>query len=116
MLSAYYFFKKGKLLSQKGKFLDAIMILERAKDLEPKKGSIRETLACAYYNCGFYSSAKKNFIKALEIDAANDFAHYGLGMCLIRERKISQAAGHLKMAFMMRPSSKKYKDILKRIT
>jgi Flp pilus assembly protein TadD len=116
MLGAYYFFKKGKLLAQKGKLLDAIMMLEKAKDLEPKKGSIRELLACAYYNCGFYSSAKNNFIKALEIDATNDFAHYGLGICLMKERKINKAAGHLKMASAMKPYSKKYKEILKRIT
>jgi tetratricopeptide (TPR) repeat protein len=116
MKGAYYFFKKGKLLSKKGKLLDAIMILEKAKDLEPKKGSIREVLACAYYNCGLYHSAGKNFIKALEIDATNDFAHYGLGMCLIKENKINQAAGHLKMASVMKPCSKKYKEILKRIT
>ncbi len=116
MKSAYYFFKKGKILVQRGKFLDAIMMLEKAKDLEPRKGSIRELLASAYYNYGFYRSAKKNFIKALEIDAANDFAHYGLGMCLIKERKMNQAVGHLKMASVMRPHSKKYKEILKRIT
>lgn len=116
MKSAYYFFKKGKILAQRGKFLDAIMMLEKAKDLEPLKGSIRELLASAYYNYGFYRSAKKNFIKALEIDATNDFAHYGLGMCLIKERKLNQAVGHLKMASVMRPYSKKYKEILKRIT
>jgi len=116
MNGAYYFFKKGKRLAQRGKFLDAIMMLEKAKDYEPKKGSIREVLASSYYNCGFYQSAKKNFRKALEIDATNDFAHYGLGMCLIKERKISQAAGHFKIASVMKPRSKKYKEILRRIT
>lgn len=116
MSNAYYLFKKGKKLTERGKFLDAIMVLEKAKDFEPKKGSIREVLASAYYNCGFYYSAKKNFMKALEIDAANDFAHYGLGMCLIKEKNLNKAAGHLKMAYAMKPDSKKYKDMLKKIT
>ena len=116
MSNAYYFFKKGKKLAERGKFLDAIMVLEKAKDSEPKKGSIREALATAYYNCGLYQPAKKNFVKALEIDAANDFAHYGLGMCLIREKKLNKAVGHFKIASAMKPGSKKYKEILKKIT
>lgn len=92
------------------------MPLEKAKNLEPEKGSIREVLASAYYNCGLYVSAKKNFIKALEIDAANDFTHYGLGLCLLRENKLNRAMGHLKIAAFMNPGSKKYKKVLEKFT
>jgi len=116
MSSPYYLFKKGNILAQRGRFLDAIRALEKAKDSEPEKGSIREVLARAYYNCGLYRSAKKNFMKALEIDAANDFAHYGLGLCLIKEKKLNKAVGHLKMASVMKPDSKKYREILKKFT
>jgi len=112
MSSAYYLFKRGKKLFENGKFLQAIMLLEKAKNLEPEKGSIREVLASAYYNCGLYVSAKKNFIKALEIDAANDFAHYSLGLCLTKENKMTEARGHFKIAFFMKPDHKKYKEIL----
>jgi len=112
MSSAYYLFKRGKRISESGKFLEAIMLLEKAKKLEPEKGSIREVLASAYYNCGLYISAKKNFIKALKIDASNDFAHYGLGLCLIKENKITEALGHFKIAFFMKPDHKKYKEVL----
>jgi len=116
MNSTYYLFKRGKKLSESGKFLEAIMLLEKAKIFEPEKGSIREALASAYYNCGFYIPAKKNFIRALKIDAANDFAHYGLGLCLIKEKKITEALGHFKIAFFMKPNSKKYKEILDKFT
>ncbi len=116
MSNAYYFFKKGKKLSQEGKFLEAVMFLEKAKKLEPEKGSIREILASSYYNCGFYASAKRNFIKALKIDACNDFAHYGLGLCLIRENKLSRALGHFKIAAVMNPVSKRYKEVLSKFT
>ncbi len=115
MSRAYYLFKKGKIFSKKGEFLKAIMLLEEAKNLEPRKGSIREILASSYYNCGFYESAKKNFLTALEIDASNDFAHFGLGLCLIKENRISEAMGHLKIAVIMNPGSRKYKDLLKKI-
>jgi len=88
------------------------MFFEKAKDSEPLKGSIREALACSYYNCGLYEYAGKNFAQALKIDAANDFAHYGLALCLIREKKLNLAVGHLKIASAMKPDSKKYKDTL----
>ncbi len=116
MSKAYYLFKKGKILYRKGKFLKAIMLLEEARGIEPEKGSIREFLACCYYNCGFYESAKKNFLMALEIDASNDFAHFGLGLCLMRENRLSEATGHLKIAAIMNPGSKKYKETLKKFT
>ncbi len=116
MSEAYFFFCKGKKLSRKGQCLEAIMLLEKAKNLEPKKGSIREFLASSYYNCGFYKSAKKNFIMALEIDASNDFAHYGLGLCLIRENKLTRAVGHFKIAAIMSPGSEKYKEVLNKFT
>ncbi|MEA2016627.1 MAG: hypothetical protein U9O59_08030 [Actinomycetota bacterium] len=116
MSEAYFLFKKGKELSRKGRCLDAIMLLEKAKNLEPEKGSIREFLASSYYNCGFYRSARKNFATALEIDASNDFAHYGLGLCLIMENNLKMAMGHFRIAAIMSPHSKKYKETLKKFT
>jgi len=115
MSEAYYLFKKGKILADKGRCLEAIMLLEKAKSIEPEKGSIREFLASSYYNCGFYESARRNFMTAIEIDASNDFAHYGLGLCFIRENKLEKAAGHFKLAAIMKPASKKYKEMLERI-
>ena len=109
MSEAYFLFIKGKKLSRKGRCLEAIMLLEKAKNLEPKKGSIREFLASSYYNCGFYKSAKKNFMTAIEIDASNDFAHYGLGLCLIMENNLKRALGHFKIAAIMSPDQKNIK-------
>lgn len=116
MSKAYYFFKKGKILYKKGRFLEAIMFLEKAKNLEPAKGSIREILATSYYNCGFYDSAGENFLVALKIDATNDFAHYGLGLCLIKEKKLNRAMGHFKIAAVMDPGSEKYKEVLQKFS
>ena len=116
MDSAYNLFEKGKGLLERQNFLKAIMVLEKAKEIEPEKGSIREALARAYYNCGLYSSAKKNFERALDIDITNDYAHYGLGLCLMREGELNRAIGHLKMALAMRPNSKMYKETLEKFT
>jgi tetratricopeptide (TPR) repeat protein len=112
--NAYELFIEGKKLTKNKNFLKAIMLLEKAKKLEPQKGSIREALATAYYNCCFHESAKKNFSKAIEIDATNDFAHYGLALCCIKEGKINIALGHLKMAQAMKPEHKIYGDAVKK--
>jgi len=110
MDSAYKLFEEGKSLLKKQNFLKAIMALEQAKKIEPNKGSIREALAIAYYNHGFYQSAQKNFQKALDIDITNDYAHYGLGLCLVKEGELKKALGHFKMALAMKPDSKMYKE------
>jgi tetratricopeptide (TPR) repeat protein len=114
MKDAYSLFMKAKEYIGKNDFLNASLLLEEAVEYEPDKGSIREALGICYYNMGFYSSSKCHFDKAIEIDAANDFAHYGMGLCLIKERKISRALGYLKIASFMKPESEVYRKVLKR--
>ncbi len=111
---AYELFNKGKKLSEDNDHLNAIMDLEKAMKIEPEKASIREALARSYYNSGFYSSAKKHFKKIIEIDASNDYAYFGMGLCLLKEGKVENALGNLKIAFAMKPDSDVYKDSLKK--
>ncbi|MBM3705458.1 MAG: tetratricopeptide repeat protein [Actinobacteria bacterium] len=106
--NAYDLFMEGKKLAGKNEHLKAIMLFEKATALEPAKGSIREALGLSYYNCGFYDSAKKHFEKALEIDLANDFVHFCMGLCLAKEGRLSASLGHLKIAWAMKPSNTRY--------
>ncbi len=114
--NAYELFSAGKAHINKNEHLKAIMLFEKAKDIEPEKGSIREALARSYYNCGLYSSAKKHFSKAIEIDAANDYAYFGLGLCLIKEGKFKAALGQLKIAAAMKPDNETYSKTVKKYT
>lgn len=114
MEDAYSLFMKAKELMGRNDFLNASLFLEEAIEYESEKGSIREALGICYYNMGFYSSSRNHFDKAIEIDAANDFAHYGMGLCLIKENKISRALGYLKIASFMKPESEVYRRVLKR--
>lgn len=115
MSKAYSFFIKGKRLFKKKEFLKAAMLLEKSKKLEPERGSIREFLAASYYNLGFIEASKKNFLKALEIDPCNDYAHFGIGLCLARQGNIGKALGHLKMALAMKPESELYRNTLNKL-
>ena len=112
--NAYELFSEGKALVNRNNHLGAIMLFEKAKEIEPRKGSIREALARSYYICGFYKTAKKHFSKAIEIDAANDYAYFGLGLCLVKEGKFRPALGQLKIAYAMKPGNDAYKKAVRK--
>ena len=114
MVDTYALFTKAKALMEKNDFLNASLLLEEAREAEPEKGSIREALGICYYNMGFYESSRDHFDKAIEIDACNDFAHYCMGLCLVKERKFNRALGYFKIASFMRPDSEVYRRVLKR--
>ena len=84
MQSAYDAFQEGnRLLASRNPHAAAI-VLERARDLEPDKASVRETLARAYFRSGRITQAAEEFERAVEIEPVNDYAHFGLGLCLMR--------------------------------
>jgi Flp pilus assembly protein TadD len=91
-----------------------VVVLERARDLEPDKSSVRETLARAYFRTGRFSAAAAEFARTVEIDPVNDYAHFGLGLCLLRQGDRLGARRHLKLALAMRPDQEHYRDALAR--
>ena len=110
---AYVRFQEGSRLLDSGNAHAAVVALERARDLEPEKGSIREALARAYFRSRRVEAARVEFEKVLELDPVNDYAHFGLGMCLLRKGDRAAARGHLKMATIMRPEEEAYQDALR---
>ena len=69
------------------------MVLERARELEPDKGSVRETLARAYYSTRRFGDAKAEFARAIELDPVNDYAHFGLGLACCAPATMSAPVG-----------------------
>ena len=110
---AYTRFQEGSRLLEAGNTHAAVVALERARDLEPEKGSIREALARAYFRTKRVDAARVEFEKVLELDPVNDYAHFGLGMCLLRAGDRAGARGHLKMATIMRPDEEAYQKALR---
>jgi len=91
------------------------MYLSRAKLLEPEKASIREALGRALYMIGRMGRARREFAKAVQIDPANDYAHFALALACERTGQPSRAIGHLKMAIAMRPGVGHYERALERL-
>ena len=56
MQSAYDTYQEGSRLLASENAHAAIVALERARELEPDKGSVRETLARAYYRSGRFAA------------------------------------------------------------
>lgn len=110
---AFVAFREGTHLLATHNPHAAATALERARDLEPEQGSIREALGRAYYASGRYPAAQAEFARAVEIDPVNDYAHFGLGLCLLRTGDPVGARRHLRLAVAMRPQPE-YRDALAR--
>jgi tetratricopeptide (TPR) repeat protein len=109
---AYVAFHEGSRLLADDNAHAAAIALERARDLEPAQGSIREALARAYYRTGRFAAAEDEFAAALEIDPVNDYAHFGMGLCRLRAGDRARARGHLRQANVMRPDNADYRRAL----
>ena len=115
MESAYDAFQEGTRLLASENPHAAVLALERARDLEPDKASVRETLARAYFRIGRFPAAGEEFARAVEIDPVNDYAHFGLGLCLLRQGDRVGARRHLKLAVAMRPDQQDYRGALEKV-
>ncbi len=110
--TAYDAFQEGCRLLANASPHAAVVALERARDLEPDKGSIRETLGRAYFRTGRFAAARTEFSRAVEIDPVNDYALFALGLSLLRVGDRSGARRPLKLAVAMRPEMDAYRDAL----
>ncbi|HVL88895.1 MAG TPA: tetratricopeptide repeat protein [Actinomycetota bacterium] len=113
--TAYGLFQRGAALLSEGMVREAAESLERAREMEPDKASIREALARAYYAQGRTTDARAEFSAAACIDPSNDYAHFGLALCLERENRLDEARGHARLAVAMKPENEDYRRALDRI-
>jgi tetratricopeptide (TPR) repeat protein len=111
---AYDWFQRGMALLATGDHHAAATLLERAAGAEPGKSSIHEGLARAYFAGGRFRRALEQFTRVLDLSPANDYAHFGAGLCLGRLGRLREAVGHLRMANVMRPGNRDYEDALAR--
>jgi Flp pilus assembly protein TadD len=112
---AYDLFSRGVGFLTDGHPHQAAMLLARAKLLEPDKASIREALGRALIMAGRAVRARREFAKAVQIDPASDYAHFGLALACERTGQRLRAIGHVKLAIAMRPGIEHYEQALARL-
>ncbi len=109
---AYEWYQRGMSLLKAGDVHAAATLLERAAAAEPRKSSIHEALARAYFGARRFAAALEQFTLVLDISPTNDYAHFGAGLCLGRLGRLREAVGHLRMANVMRPGNADYERAL----
>jgi len=112
--NAYDLLREARALLEERCPARAASLLERAKVMEPGRGSILETLGIAYYNSGNHEGAMHEFEEALEVDPTNHYARYGLSRCLYRKGMLHKAVGQAKLAAVMAPEIEMYCQALQR--
>jgi Flp pilus assembly protein TadD len=113
---AYTAFSEGMRLLTDGNAHAAVIALERARELEPAKSSVREALARAYFRTGRFAAAEEEFNATLDIEPVNDYAQFGVGLCRMRAGDRARARGHLRLAAVMRPDNADYRAALEQVT
>jgi Flp pilus assembly protein TadD len=105
MSDAYDLFQLGKTRLREGMPAQATVPLEKAKRLEPRKGSIREALGIAYFRIRRWEEAEAEFRVLVDLAPADHYAHFALGRALERQGRTQEAKGHYKLARCLEPSS-----------
>ena len=113
--TTYSLFQRGQAHLKSGMAAQATVSLEKAKQREPEKASIREALGIAYFRIRRWDAAEAEFRKLLELSPVNDYAHYALGRTLEKQGRMHEANGHYKLASSLRPSSAQYRARIKEL-
>jgi Flp pilus assembly protein TadD len=111
----YDLYRRGSELLENGDYSAAAIPLEKARDYEPDKTSIREALGRAYFHAGRYAAARDEFAAVVERAPVNDFAHFCLGRALDKTGNRVEARRHLTLAAGLRPDRADYRAYLDRI-
>ncbi|HEY5984934.1 MAG TPA: tetratricopeptide repeat protein [Streptosporangiaceae bacterium] len=109
----YAWYRRGLELLGRGSPAAAAQLLERAAEAEPSSRSVREALARAQFDAGRYAQAAESFRLIVEASPSDDYAHFGLGLALVRGGNPAAAAEHLALAAAMRPELRHYTDALR---
>jgi tetratricopeptide (TPR) repeat protein len=109
MESVYDLYQRGCELVEHRDYQAAIVPLTRARDLEPDKASIRETLGRALFHAQRYESAATEFQAVAETAPTNDYALFCLGRSMQLLGRHREACQPLALACSLRPERDDYR-------
>jgi Flp pilus assembly protein TadD len=108
-------YRRGMDLLDRGSPAAAAQVLQRASMAEPGSRSVREALARAQFDAGWYAEAADNFRVIVEASPSDDYANFGLGLALARTGNPEAAAEYLALAAAMRPDAAHYTEALRSV-
>jgi tetratricopeptide (TPR) repeat protein len=95
----------GRLEHQEVRFEYAIKRYEEARTLRPDYLAVHVNLGNVRLELNRLDDAKTSFMAALEIDASNPAAHYGLGQVAISKRDYVEAISHFEKTLAQVPNA-----------
>jgi Flp pilus assembly protein TadD len=108
-------YRRGMDLLGRGSPAAAAQVLQRVSTAEPGSRSVREALARAQFDAGWYTAAAENFRMIVEASPSDDYANFGLGLALARSGDHAAAAEYLALAAAMRPDAAHYTEALRSV-
>jgi tetratricopeptide (TPR) repeat protein len=109
MESVYDLYQRGCELLNHGDHEAATVPLQKARDLEPEKASIRETLGRALFYSRRYAAAAEEFEAVAEKTPTNDYALFCLGRSMQLLGRHREACQPLALASSLRPERADYR-------
>jgi predicted Zn-dependent protease len=106
-------YERAQVYFEMRDYLTAARLLEPLVAEQPRNVSVRLLLARAYFHSARLRRAEEEFRAVTELDPVEDYAWFGLGRSLERQRADGQALACFRMAAAMRPSAE-YADALAR--
>ncbi|HVF20324.1 MAG TPA: tetratricopeptide repeat protein [Mycobacteriales bacterium] len=110
---AYDWYQRAVELIDAGSPHPAIELLKRVVSDEPESRSVREALARAQFDAGMYAEARDTFEWIIDVNPADDYAQFGLGLSAARTGDLTKAVEHLALAAAMRPDISHYAQALR---
>ncbi|HTA37012.1 MAG TPA: tetratricopeptide repeat protein [Solirubrobacteraceae bacterium] len=109
MESVYDLYRRGCELLDHGDYQAAIVPLSKARDREPEKASIRETLGRALFHAQHYEGAAAEFEAVAQNTPTNDYALFCLGRSMQLLGRHREACQPLALACSLRPEREDYR-------
>ncbi|MEO8272478.1 MAG: tetratricopeptide repeat protein [Chloroflexota bacterium] len=113
--SAYALLQRGLALIKSRHHAQAAIVLQRAAQEEPGKGSILEPLGRAYHHARQFERARETFEALLDVDPSAHWAHFALAASLRKLDRVEEARTHLRLAVALSPGSALYRQALAKI-
>jgi predicted Zn-dependent protease len=111
----YSWYRTAVDLLESGSAAAAVQLLRRAVAAEPSSPSLREALARAEFDAGWYAASAESFRRLLDAAPDNDYGLFGLGLAESRLGEFQSASEHLALAVAMRPDSPHYAQALRQV-
>ncbi len=115
MDSAYDLYTRGMRLLEDGDCHAAAVPLQRARDLEPDKTSVREALGRVFFGAHRFREAEQEFEAVVERSPVNHYAQFCLGRSLENTGRRREARRHAALAAGMRPDRADYRELRDRL-